>query len=96
MAKGGPHVQRPAVKGVHIQSGWQVDQVAGEASWVQMYQAFWRAHVLSGHVMAPGLFLWNLPPPIPSILPFLSPFIPLLSSSPFTACVAEGLPDVVG
>lgn len=41
MATGGPHVRRPAVKGVRVLSGWQVDQVAGEASWVQMCWACW-------------------------------------------------------
>lgn len=40
MAMGGPHVRLPrpppVVKGVRVQSGWQVDQVAREDSWVQM------------------------------------------------------------
>ena len=36
MAAGGPHVWLLPVKGAHIQSGWQVNQVAGEDSWVQM------------------------------------------------------------
>lgn len=34
-------MRRPTVKGVRVQSGWQVDQVASEASWVQMCRAFW-------------------------------------------------------
>lgn len=73
-------MRRPTVKGVRVQSGWQVDQVASEASWVQMCRAFWEGHVLSGHVMAPGLFLRNLPLPIP-----LHPSIPLcLHPSPFS------------
>lgn len=41
MDTGGPHVRHPMVKRVHVQSGWQVDQVAREASWVQMCYAFW-------------------------------------------------------
>ena len=34
-------MRRPAVKGVRVQSGWRVDQVAREASWVQMCRACW-------------------------------------------------------
>lgn len=41
MATGEPHVRRLAVKGVRVQSRWQVDLVAREASCVQMYQACW-------------------------------------------------------
>lgn len=41
MATRGPHVRRPAGKGVRVQSGWRVDQVAAEASWVQMCWACW-------------------------------------------------------
>lgn len=41
MATGGPHVRSPAGKGVRVQSGWRVDQVAAEASWVQMCWACW-------------------------------------------------------
>lgn len=41
MATGGPHVRRPAGTGVRVQSGWRIDQVAAEASWVQMCRACW-------------------------------------------------------
>lgn len=41
MATRSPHVRRPAGKGVRVQSGWRVDQVAAEASWVQMCWACW-------------------------------------------------------
>lgn len=34
-------MRRPAVKGVRVQSPWQVDLLAGEASWVQMCGACW-------------------------------------------------------
>lgn len=34
-------MRRPAVKGVRVQSPWQVDPLAGEASWVQMCGACW-------------------------------------------------------
>lgn len=35
-------MRRPAVKGVRsVQSRWQVDLLAGEASWVQMCGACW-------------------------------------------------------
>lgn len=34
-------MRHPAVKGVRVQSRWQVDLLAGEASWVQMCGACW-------------------------------------------------------
>lgn len=96
MATGGPHVRRPAVKGVRVQSRWQVDKWSERPARSRCAGPAGRGHVLPGHVMALGLFLPNLSPPIPLHPSFLYTFIPLPSPFfPRAACVAEGLPETV-
>ena len=67
-------MRRPAVKGACVQRGWQVDQVASEASWVQMCQGCWEGDLRSWTCDGPWP-LWTEPSCLrsPSILPFLCP-----------------------
>lgn len=90
----------PAVKGVRVQRGWQVDQVASEASWVQMCQGCWVGDLRSWTCDGPWP-LWTEPSCLgsPSILQFLCPFTPL--PSPFALpvlqrCCQTLTVDVVG
>lgn len=86
-------MRRPAVKGVRVQSRWQVDLLAGEASWVQMCRACWEG-TCATWTCDDGPWALSTKPtgsdPPPS---FHSSMLSSLSLLPFflrAACVAEG------
>lgn len=88
-------MRRPMVKRVHVQSGWQVDQVAREASWVQMCYAFWEGACAIWTCDGP----WPLSTeptssdPPPSFHSSLLSSLCLLPVFLLTAGIAEGLPE---
>lgn len=88
-------MRRPMVKRVHVQSGWQVDQVAREASWVQMCYAFWEGACALWTCDGP----WPLSTeptssdPPPSFHSSLLSSLSLLPVFLLTAGIAEGLPE---
>lgn len=76
-------MRRPAVKGVRVQRGWQVDQVASEASWVQMCQGCWEGDLRSWTCDGPWP-LWTEPlasDPPPSFRSSVPSSLSLLPSS---------------
>lgn len=96
-------MRRPAVKGVRVLSPWQVDPLAGEASWVQMCGACWEGTCatwtcddgpwpLSTEPTAPTPRHGSIPP-----CSLLSPFSPSSSELPVLQRVGQpGTVDVVG
>lgn len=91
-------MRRPMVKRVHVQSRWQVDQVAREASWVQMCYVFWEGACAMWTCDGP----WPLSTeptssdPPPSFHSSLLSSLSLLPVFLLTAGIAEGPPETAG